>query len=308
METTLMDIKTTTRSQGQEHWTKSGGKDLFLWSKPATGERRGTVLFIHGSSMPTQPTFDLQVDGMPEASAMDWFATRGFDAWTFDCRGYGRSYKGQEMLATIAEGAEDAEAATDYIMARGSGPLFVYGISSGSLRAALFAQRHPERIARLALEALVWTGEGSPTLEQRRKKLAEWRATTRRPIDRAFLMSIFTRDHASTVEERFVEPLIGQVMALDDSSPNGTYVDMCANLPVVDPAKVTVPTLIMRGQYDGIAGIDDILAFFKKLPNPDKTFTVMPAVSHGSFRQKNFLASYQILHAFFTRPALAFRE
>lgn len=303
-----MDIKATTRTQGQEHLITSGGKPLALWTKPASGVRRGTVLFIHGSSMPTRPTFDLQVDGMPEASVMDWFATRGFDTWTFDCRGYGRSYKGPEMVASIAEGAEDAEAASAYIMAKGSGPLLVYGISSGALRAGLFAQRHPERVARLALEALVWTGEGSPTLEQRRKKLAEWRGSTRRPIDRAFLMSIFTRDHASTVEDRFVEPLIAQVLALDDSSPNGTYIDMCANLPVVDPEKITVPTLIMRGQYDGIAGIDDLLAFFKKLPGADKAFTVMPAVSHGSFRQKNFLASYQILHAFFTRPGLAFRE
>ena len=304
----MMDIRATTKAKGEEHWTKSGDHDLFLWSKRAIGARLGTVLFIHGSSMPTQPTFDLQVEGMPEASAMDWFATRGFDTWTFDCRGYGRSYKGQEMLATIAEGADDAEAASTYIMARGSGPLLVYGISSGSLRAGLFAQRRPERVARLALEALVWTGEGSPTLEQRRKKLADWRSGTRRPLDRAFMLSIFTRDHASTVEDRFIEPLVAQVLALDDSSPNGTYIDMCANLPVIDPEKIAVPTLIMRGQYDGIAGFDDILAFFKKLPNHDKALTVMPAVSHGSFRQKNFLASFQILHAFFTRPALAFRE
>ena len=303
-----MDIKATTRTEGQEHLITSGGKPLALWAKQASGVRRGTVLFIHGSSMPTRPTFDLQVDGMPEASVMDWFGTRGFDTWTFDCRGYGRSYKGPEMVASIAEGAEDAEAASAYIMAKGSGPLLVYGISSGALRAGLFAQQHPERVARLALEALVWTGDGSPTLEQRRKKLAEWRGSTRRPIDRAFLMSIFTRDHASTVEDRFVEPLIAQVLALDDSSPNGTYIDMCANLPVVDPEKIKVPTLIMRGQYDGIAGIDDLLAFFKKLSGADKAFTVMPAVSHGSFRQKNFLASYQILHAFFTRPGLAFRE
>ena len=46
------------------------------------------------------------------------------------------------------------------------------------------------------------------------------------------------------------------------SSPNGTYIDMCANLPVIDPEKIRVPTLIMRGQYDGIAGIDDLMAFF----------------------------------------------
>jgi pimeloyl-ACP methyl ester carboxylesterase len=55
----------------------------------------------------------------------------------------------------------------------------VYGISSGALRAALFAQRHPDRIARLALDAFVWTGQGSPTLAERAKKLPEFRKVNR---------------------------------------------------------------------------------------------------------------------------------
>jgi pimeloyl-ACP methyl ester carboxylesterase len=296
-------IRETTKTEGREHWTTSGGKDLFVWEKPAIGEKRGTVLFIHGSSMPCQPTFDLQVPSMPEASVMDWFATRGFHAWAFDCRGYGRSYKGEEVLATLAEGAEDAKAASDYIRRSGDGePLMVYGISSGALRAAMFAERHPDRVKRLALDAMVWTGEGSPTLEQRRKKLDQWRGSARRPIDRDFLLSIFNRDHPGTVEDAFVEPFIEQVLALDNSVPNGTYIDMCANLPTVEPGRITAPTIVMRGEYDGIAGVDDLLAFFKSLPNADKEFAVMPGIAHASFTQKNFLLVYQILHAFFARP------
>ena len=62
---------------------------------------------------------------------------------------------------------------------------------------------------------------------------------------------------------------------------------MSANLPLVDPEKVTVPTLIMRGQYDGIAGFQDLLDFFAKLPNPDKQFSVMPGIAHASFQEKN---------------------
>ena len=85
--------------------------------------------------------------------------------------------------------------------------------------------------------------------------------------------------------------------------PNGTYIDMCSKLPVVDPGKIDVPTLILRGQYDGIAALDDLLEFFKCLPNPDKQFSVMAGISHASFQQKNYLMVYQILHAFFTQPA-----
>ncbi len=298
-----MDMTKTTTTKGREHWVKVGNDNVFIWEKPAQGsEKNGTILFIHGSSMGSQPTFDLQVPGVPEASVMDWFSTRGFDTWCFDCRGYGRSSKGDEQKATISDGADDAKAVAEFIKSKGQGPVHVYGISSGALRAALFAQRNPDLVARLAMDAFVWTGEGSPTLEQRRQKLDQWRASPRRPIDRTFLLSIFNRDHPGTVDDRFVDPFIEQVLELDDSVPNGTYVDMCANLPVVDPTKITVPSLIIRGEYDGIASIEDLLAFFAKLPNADKEFSIIPGIAHATFTQKNFLMAYQILHAFVTRP------
>jgi alpha-beta hydrolase superfamily lysophospholipase len=81
---------------------------------------------------------------------------------------------------------------------------------------------------------------------------------------------------------------------------------MCSKLPIVDPARITMPTLILRGQYDGIAAFDDLLEFFRRLPNPDKQFSVMAGISHASFQQKNYLTVYHILHAFFTHPPPAY--
>jgi alpha-beta hydrolase superfamily lysophospholipase len=92
------------------------------------------------------------------------------------------------------------------------------------------------------------------------------------------------------------------VVALDDSVPTGTYVDMCSKLPVVNPQNLAVPTLIMRGQHDGIASMEDLLAFFAKLPNPDKQFTVMSGISHASFQQKNYMTVYHILASWFAQP------
>jgi pimeloyl-ACP methyl ester carboxylesterase len=294
---------------GQEHWTNRGEVRLFLWEKRATApEKAGTILFVHGSSMASQPTFDLQVPGRTDSSVMDWFARRGFDTWCVDMEGYGRSTKDRDNNAPISFGADDCFAAAQYIQkTRNTGPLLVYGISSGALRAALFAQRHPELVARLALDAHVWTGEGSPTLEQRAKRLPEFRAKNRRPIDRAFVRSIFERDHPGTADDVVIEAFADAILALDDSVPTGTYVDMCANLPVVDPEKITVPTIIMRGQYDGIASFDDLIAFFKLLPNPDKQFAVMPGIAHASFQQKNYAIPLHILHAFFTQPQPIYR-
>src|SRR5206468_10482637 len=154
-----------------------------------------------------------------------------------DMEGYGRSTKDRDNNAPISFGADDCFAAATYIQKfRASDrPFLVYGISSGALRAALFAERHPELVDRLALDAMVWTGEGSPTLAERSKRLPEFRAKNRRPIDRKFVRSIFERDHPGTADDVVIEAFADAILELDDSVPTGTYVDMCANLPVCDP-------------------------------------------------------------------------
>jgi pimeloyl-ACP methyl ester carboxylesterase len=295
-------------TKGSEHWTRKGDVKLFLWHKPATGKPRGTILFVHGSSMASQPTFDLQVPGRPHSSVSEWFAGQGFDTWGLDMEGYGRSDKSRPVNCDIANGADDLAAGSEYILKHSQHQkLLLYGISSGALRAALFTQRHPERVVRLALDAMVWTGEGSPTLAERKKRLPEFKTKNRRPIDRAFIRSVFSRDHPGTADEATIEAFATAILALDDSVPTGTYVDMCSRLPLVDPEKITVPTMIMRGEHDGIAGVDDLLAFFRRLPNPDKQFAVMAGVSHASFQQKNYLMVYHILHSFYSQPEPVYR-
>src|SRR5216684_1432025 len=211
--------ETTQRPAGAEHWTNKGDVKLFLWNKSAVDPvtAKATILFVHGSSMASQPTFDLDVPGRANSSAMEFFAWHGYDTWSVDMEGYGRSTKTRDNNAPISFGAEDCFAAAAYIQKlRGPKPLMVYGISSGALRAALFAQNHPEMVSRLALDAMVWTGEGSPTLAERRKRLPEFQSKNRRPIDRAFVHSIFNRDHPGSADEKVVEAFADAILALDD--------------------------------------------------------------------------------------------
>ena len=120
--------------RGSEHWTtKDGEVKLFLWNKNAGNPSgpQGRILFVHGSSMASQPTFDLQVPGRADSSVMDFFAARGYDTWCVDMEGYGRSTKDRDNNASIAQGADDCLAAASYIeKVRGKRPLLVYGISS----------------------------------------------------------------------------------------------------------------------------------------------------------------------------------
>src|SRR5437763_11987315 len=281
----MHDVSKPAAVKGEDHWTaKGGGVKLFLFEKCAGDPTKtvGTILFVHGSSMASQPTFDLQVPGRPDSSAMEWFAARGFDTWCLDNEGYGRSDKSRPINCDISNGADDLDVASQYVLKNsGQKKLLVYGISSGALKAALFTQRHPERVARLALDAFVWTGEGSPTLAERRKRLPEFQSKNRRPIDRAFVRSIFTRDHPGTADEATIEAFATAILRLDASVPTGTYVDMCSKLPLVNPERIDVPTIVMRGEYEGIAGVDDLPEFFRRLPNPDQQFTVMAGISHA---------------------------
>jgi pimeloyl-ACP methyl ester carboxylesterase len=298
--------ETTQQAAGTVHWADKHGVKLFLWNKCAVdpAAAKAIVLFVHGSTMAAQPTFDFDMPARPNSSVMAFFAGHGYDTWAVDMEGYGRSTKTRDNNAPIACGADDCFAAASYIRKlRGDRPLMVYGISSGALRAALFAQTHPEMVSRLALDAMVWTGRDSPTLRERTKRLPELRAKNRRPIDRAFLHSIFNRDHPGSADDKVVDAFADAVLALDSAVPTGSYVDMCTKLPIVDPSRIKAATIIMRGQWDGIASIDDLIDFFKLLPNPDKQFAVMPGVSHASFHCKNYELCLHILLGFFSQPA-----
>src|SRR3546814_18249156 len=90
--------------------------------------------------------------------------------------------------------------------------------------------------------------------------------------------------------------------------PNGTYVDMCSRLPLVDPEKIAVPNIILRGEYDGIAGFDDLMRFIDKLPNADNQSTVLAVISHARCQQTNYLQINHLLSSFFAHPAPRYRD
>ncbi len=294
----------------KDHSTHKGDVRLAMRQKrlAAPGKERGTILFVHGSTWAGLPTFDLNVPGRPHSSALDYFAEQGFDAWTVDNEGYGLSDKSRPINCNIANGADDLEAAAAYIQRTNGGrPLILYGISSGALKAALFAQRHPTKVERLVLDAFVWTGNDSPTLIERRKKLDFWSSRLRRPIDLDYVRSVFTRDHPGVAEDRVIEALATATLAQGSEVPTGSYVDMCAHLPVVDPKKITVPTGILRGEYDGVAAYHDVREFFDLLPNADKMLATMPGVAHASFQEKNYLTVYHYLMAFISTPPAIYK-
>jgi len=270
----------------QEYWAQKGDVKLYLYRKRATPPKPGAaalpVLFlVHGSSISGRSTFDLEVPGRGNYSLMDTFAGYGYDVWTMDFEGYGRSSRTAGNSA-IAEGVRDLKAATDLVMREtGQRRMHFFGESSGGLRAGAFAMEYPDRVDRLVLAAFTYTGQGSPTLADRSKQVEFYRANSRRPRDRDMIRSIFTRDKPGTADPAVGEALADAELKFGDTVPTGTYLDMTASLPLVDPAKVQAPVLLVRGEYDGIATEADLINFFTKLANRDKQFIVLPGMSHS---------------------------
>ena len=290
-----------------EYWAQRGNVKLNLFRKRlnAPHARQGVapVLFlVHGSSISGRPTFDLNVPGHGEYSLMNKFAEYEFDVWTMDFAGYGRSSAG-DGNSNIAEGVEDLNAAVE-IVARETGQqrYHFFGESSGALRAGAFAMEQPQRVNRLVLTALTYTGEGSPTLADRAKQLEFYRTHNRRPRDSAMIHSIFTRDKSGTSDLAVGDALADAELRYGDSVPTGTYLDMTANLPVINPEKIHAPVLVARGEYDGIATDADCLNFYRKLPNSDRQFVILPGMAHSLVLGLNRHQLWHVTRSFLEMP------
>ncbi len=88
-----------------------------------------------------------------------------------------------------------------------------------------------------------------------------------------------------------------------DTVPTGTYLDMTAHLPVIDPAKIAAPVVVLRGAFDGIAPMEDLWDFYRQLPNGGKQFSVIAGAAHALASCSNRHAFRHAAQAFLTMPA-----
>jgi len=290
----------------EEFWATKNGVKLWVYRKysgPADAPRP-LLFLVHGSSYSSKTMFDLQVPERSGYSFMDHFVRFGYEVWTMDHEGYGHSDRTSGM-SDIASGVEDIESAMAIVTRiTGQTKAAFFGQSSGALRAARFANFHPDHVERLMLDAFVWTGKDAPTLIQRAKTLPQLRTSNVRKIDAAFYRSVFTRDHVGASEPMIADVVAEAELKYGDTVPTGTYIDMVTKLPLVDPALVKCPVLMIRAEHDGIATEEDVMAFFQRLPNADKQFVKIAGLAHTAPLGVNRRRFYHAINAFLTLPDL----
>ena len=292
--------------EAQEHWAMKGAVRLYLYRKRqiATPQTTKSVLFlVHGSTFSSRGSYDLIVPGRTGYSAMDHFASLGYDVWTMDHEGYGFSSRtgGNSGIQT---GVDDLKAALPVVeRLTGKSSVLMFGESSGAIRAGAFAMAEPARVERLVLHAFTYTGENAPEIERRRKQVEAYRANPRRPFGMSQVQNIFDRDVAGKADPALVKALADFELQFGDSVPSGTYLDMAVNMPMVDPKRLACPVCLVRPEHDGNASDEELYRFFRALAAKDKSFVFVQGMTHGggmigSHRHR----LWHIIHGFLSCP------
>jgi pimeloyl-ACP methyl ester carboxylesterase len=269
---------------GKEHYAIRDGLRIYLWEKHKAGVKDSfgisgkVALLVHGGTWSGRPDFDLQIR---DYSLMDLLAANGYDVWAIDIHGYGHSDKTDRDWSGVQSAAADIDAAVEYITKlRGVNKVDLLGWSAGTQRAGLYAMQHPERVRKLILYAPHWKGT------------AEMAARSDFVEGELALHPQF--------EEDVVALYAREALQADPQSPNA-FVDN-ANLPILDPLRITVPTMIIFGEYDYFAKEEDLLPFFSQLKTRDKRFVLLPHGGHALILEKDHRRFQQDVLGFFDRP------
>ena len=296
----------TPQVTGTEYWAQKGNVKLYVWRKRVNDGRTGKpVLFlVHGSSFSGRGGSDLQVQGFPDYSVMDHFARLGYDVWTMDHEGFGKSSRNTGSNTGIMVRVADLEAVMPIVEREtGAKKIFMRGQSSGAISLGAYAQKHPDKVEKIILDAFTWHGEGAPEIMRRRRDAQTYRDNLTRPMNRQSFIGIFSRDDPSTFEQAVAIALADYEAVLGDNAPNGTYLDMGVNLPMVDPTKLTCPVMMVRAEHDGNSTEAELIEFFSKLPNKEKQFVSLKGSAHLAMLGKGRHRAWQVTHGFFSLPA-----
>ena len=283
------------------------------------------VLFVHGAGTPAEVAFDLPYQ---DYSWMGYLARAGFDVFSVDMTGYGRSTRPAPMndlcnlakdrqtewvpsllktpcaptypqaLTTIASDWDDVGAAVDYIRGlRRVDRVSIVAWSLGGPRSGGYAAKFPEKVKRLVLLAPAYGRNGSATPPA--KVPADGAAFNTQ--SRADLDALWARQTAcATQVDPAVPDVVWREMMLSDPvgatwgpgvrrAPQTTTWGW--NQAVV--AKTQTPTLMVAGIHDGQVAPARVSELYADLASTQKVMIDLGCSSHNAMWERNHLLLFR---------------
>ena len=278
-----------------------------------------TVLYVHGATYPASTAFDLKLG---DYSWMDYIASRGYDVYLLDLRGYGKSTRPKEMAEDaknnppIVRGetaVEDIGTVVDFIRARRNVPrVNLIGWSWGTALMATTPLRTPQGRAAGALRS-VWIRTTASLVQAGPGPLGAFRTVRRDQAMARWLSGVQEDKKATLIPAGWFDAWADATFATDPEgakanppfirAPNGVMQDSAeywsAGKPYYDPAKLTVPTLLVHGEWDRDTPPYMAQTLFPLLVNaPGKRYVALPEGTHTIIMEKNRLMLFEAVQAF----------
>lgn len=285
--------------QSAEHWVQNGDVKIYVWEKFAGSPKNKPVIVLaHGSATAGKESFDLRVPGKPDISLMDVLAKQGFDVFALDIRGFGRSTHPEQHFTT-EDAASDLNVTVDFVMKSRNVPkVELLGWSYGTQYGGLFVMAHPEKVDRYVSYAQM--GIDSIDIGKRRANLKTYQDKVYIQIPEAGWHGRFYS--LTPKEDNFpevVDAYAKSAAAVEVNTATSPQLDLVTKLPMLNPAQIIVPTMIIHGQYDDVADTKQLMPFFEQLPNANKRYVVVPNAGHMMMYQKGYSIFQQAVSDYF---------
>jgi pimeloyl-ACP methyl ester carboxylesterase len=312
------------------------GEDVFVehpaWGRIFVRNRRPkgvdrftadrTVIFQHGATYGST-AFSMAFGGL---SWMDYVAARGFDTYCIDLPGYGRSSRPPAMrqppaanppFMRTSDAADCLGAVVDHVRRRrGIERVLLVGWSWGTAITASYTQANAGKVERLALYAPVWDrSKGGKSPIHVEGKLGAYRTVDRDASLRRRQGGLTEAQKATIMPAAWFDAWWRETVAADPDgdgqtvrAPNGVVLDgkeyWEAGRPLWDPARITVPTLVVVGEWDNDTPPYMAQTIFPLLTSaPWKRLAVLGGGTHSMLMERNRILLFRTVQQFLEEAA-----
>lgn len=256
------------------------GHPIRVWRKGPAGGK--PIILLHGRTWSARPVWDLQCgeparDGASElgTSTMDLLAAKGYQSWAPDVRGMGGTARDAQGWTTPDTTVADVKAVLDMMKAEGIEQPPLIGWSQGALIAQMVAQKYPDSISHVVLYASIY----DPDLIHPAPAAGAPGLLSEEPphVDNTWEGVMEDWTVPGLIDDEAAEAFGHTGLHWDARKVSWNALD---ELNVLDPTKVTIPTLVIHGAKDVYTSMDKQAALFKGIANDNKEWRVIPEADH----------------------------
>jgi len=279
-----------------------------------------TLVYVHGATYPSETAFDLKLDGL---SWMEYIASRGYDVYLLDLRGYGKSTRPKEMsedpknnppLVRNDTAIKDISTVVDFVLKRRNVQrVNLLGWSWGTALMAGYTAQNAGKVERLVLYAPVWIRTTASLVQTGPGPTPAYRSVSRDAALGRWLTGVPEDKKAALIPAGWFDAWADATFATDPDgakqnppvlrAPNGVVQDgldfWSAGKATYDPARITVPTLLIHAEWDRDTPAYMAQTLFPLLVNaPGKRYVQLAEGTHTIIMEKNRMKLFQAVQSF----------